>query len=160
MSALSYKFLGIVIIALMIGIFLSQLMAKNTYNKIIAEADRSTRNFEEVYSLQINQENDAYELTRLGSKQIKSGQFKIATITLEKAAQLEPKYRDAWLFLGMANLKNNEAQKAIESLLKAEIIDPINPETYKLLSLAYKQSNQNELAQKAEEKQNYLEKNK
>lgn len=91
-----------------------------------------------------------------GASFLKMGCENLAILQFEKAAELEPDYRDAWVYLGKTYLQRSDYSKAKESLEKAVEIDPIYPETFYLLSKTYEKLKKPDEAQKALEKAKML----
>lgn len=105
-------------------------------------------------------QTDAYAACKLGVSFIKAQNDDLALLAFQKATDLDPTYRDGWVERGYSELKNNQPQNAVTSLKKAEEIDPINPRTYELLTIAYNQTGDVDNAKKAQEKYDYLLKSK
>ncbi len=103
----------------------------------------------ENYELAISKKQDPNKLAQDGKNLLEGNQAQCAIINLKKATDLEPKYRDAWVWLGYAYLKNNQPQEAVNSLKKAEELDPIHADTFKLLATAYEEIGDEEASQKA-----------
>ncbi|MCL5407284.1 MAG: hypothetical protein M1429_02200 [Patescibacteria group bacterium] len=109
---------------------------------------------------QIVAQTDTYQATKLGIKFTQAQNDDLALLAFQKATDLDPTYRDGWVWRGYSELKNNQSQNAVASLKKAEEIDPINPRTYELLTIAYNQTNDTDNAKKTQEKYDYLLKSK
>ncbi|OGD56608.1 hypothetical protein A2V71_00190 [Candidatus Berkelbacteria bacterium RBG_13_40_8] len=116
----------------------------------------SGQNLQKAYAQEIAESTDVNKLTQDGAKLAKGNQVEAALMNLKRATELEPKNRDAWVFLGYAQLKNNEPEEALKSLQTAEKLDPINPTTYQYLVVAYQQTGDADGAKKAKEKYDYL----
>lgn len=116
----------------------------------------SSQNLQKAYAQEIAESTDVNKLTQDGAKLAKGNQVEAALINLKRATELEPKNRDAWVFLGYAQLKNSEPEEALKSLQTAEKLDPINPTTYQYLVIAYEQTGDTEAAKKAQEKYLFL----
>jgi len=91
-------------------------------------------------------DKNPFELVTTGARLINSREYEMAVATLDQAVAKDKAYRDGWLYLGIAELKNGLNDQAILSLEQAKKIDPIYPDTYKYLSLAYEKTGQADLA--------------
>ncbi len=119
-----------------------------------------SQNLQKAYAQEIAESTDVNKLTQDGAKLAKGNQVESALINLKRATELEPKYRDAWVWLGYSQLKNYEPEEALKSLQTAEKLDPINPTTYQYLVIAYQQTGDTGSAKKAQEKYDFLTKKK
>jgi Tfp pilus assembly protein PilF len=97
-----------------------------------------------------------YSFVLTGAAFLKMDYPNLAILQFEKAAELEPDYRDAYVYLGKAYLQINNLNKAKQALEKAAEIDPINPETFYLLSQTYEKLKKPTESQKALEKAKIL----
>ena len=75
-----------------------------------------------------------------------------------KATKMDPHWRDGFVWRGYTEMKLNQPKQALETLKTAEKIDPIYPLTYQLLVIAYQQTGDTVLADRAQEKLGYLSK--
>lgn len=125
-------------------------------DKLIESYSEPTRQMENEFRAQIAAETDAYQALKMGTQFAKAQNNDLALAAYQKATDLDDSYRDAWILRGMGELQNDQPLEAIKSLKKAEGIDPINPRTYELLAIAYRESGDEESAKKAEEKWEYL----
>jgi len=116
----------------------------------------SGQNLQKAYAQEIAESTDVNKLTQEGAKLAKGNQVDAALINLKRATELEPKNRDAWVWLGYSQLKNKEPEEALKSLQTAEKLDPINPTTYQYLVIAYQQTGDTDSAKKASDKYEYL----
>jgi tetratricopeptide (TPR) repeat protein len=76
------------------------------------------------------------EAVKLSKKLIEEGEYQLATIPAQTATEMDSQYRDAWLYLGIANLETAQLvelktdvqkryfDKAKEALEKAKNLDP------------------------------------
>lgn len=96
--------------------------------------------------------NIAYLNTMLAKAFNEMDLSELSVELLKKALSENPKYRDAWLLLGYINLKDNQIFDAVESLKKAQEIDPLKPETLFYLGNALKRQNKIDEALKHYEK--------
>jgi tetratricopeptide (TPR) repeat protein len=81
-------------------------------------------------------QEDETAAVKLSKELIEDGEFQYAVIAAEKATNIDGKYRDAWLYLGIANLKAIKMleltdssrklykEKAEKALSKAKSLDP------------------------------------
>lgn len=88
------------------------------------------------------------------------GSENLAILSFEEALKIEPNYKDALVFLGKIYLepsgRSEDLNKAKELLEKAALVDPIDPETFSLLSQAYKKLKKSEEAKRALERARML----
>ena len=149
--------------ALLIGFFGSRIIGNLYYNRLMKEY-APLADFKDHYENQINRADDAYKVARLGMVFLKTDYSDLSLAAFRKATALDPKWRDGWVWLGYAELKNNPPaggpQHALESLKTAEKIDPIYPLTYELLATAYQLTGDEQSAKFAREKVTYLSKSK
>jgi tetratricopeptide (TPR) repeat protein len=129
------------------------VLALGTWTKGLSAQAEELKN---EYAEEIKTETDINKLLESGARQINVNQADYAIITLEHAAQIEPKARDAWVLMGAAYLKTNDFSKALEVLKKAEEIDPTYAKTYEYLEMTYHELGNTTEAQKAKEKKEYL----
>lgn len=113
---------------------------------------------ESDYAQRISSETDAYTLVKTGQRQMKINLPDLAKISLKRATEISPDYRDAWVLLSSAQLLDNDAQAALASLQTAQKIDPICAKTYELLKIVYENLGNSADAQKMQEKYEYLSK--
>jgi len=118
----------------------------------------SAQNLQKAYAEEISSQTDVNKLTTDGIKLVKGNELDCGIINLQRAVTLDPNYRDAWVWLGYAQEKNNQPQEAIVSLNKAAKIDPIHPDTFKYLAIAYTQTGDTALAKQAQDKYDLLNK--
>lgn len=145
----------VIIIVLAGGIFFLGLrFVLGVGSKNISSVNAQT--LQQAYKEQIDQENDYNKLATDAEKLIKGNQLDCGIINLERAVELEPNFRDAWVLLGYAYLSKDEPQKAIESLKKAEEIDPTHADTFKYLADAYQKTGDEEQAKQAQERYDFL----
>jgi len=108
------------------------------------------------YAQEIESQTNVNSLMDMGYKLLNGNQVEAAILNFQRVTVLEKSYRDGWLYLGIAELKNNQPDVALPNLQTAEKLDPINIQTYEYLIIAYEQTGDKEAAQKALEKYNYL----
>lgn len=144
--------------ALVFGFFGSRIIAGLYYDKLMVGYNHSLQNFTEYYQKKVNLETDPYKLTRLGRSFLKANQNDLATTALEKSTELDPLWRDGWVWRGYEELKLGKPKDALASLKKAETLDPIYPFTYQLLSIAYEATGDEVSAKFASEKVTFLNK--
>lgn len=97
--------------------------------------------YEEASEVPANQS----DVVKLSKKLIEDGEYQLAIIPAKTAIEMDDSYRDAWLYLGIANLKTaqllelkpdaqsqyiNEAKKAFNKVLE---LDPENQTAKELL---------------------------
>ena len=142
---------------LLVGFLGSRLIGNLYYNKLI-KLDKTIEQNNQNYKNQINQITDPTKAVRFGFIFFKNNQPEIAQIAFLKATELDPKWRDAWLFRGVAELKTANLNTALDCLKKAEGLDPLYPLTYRYLAVAYAAIGDDESAKFAADKMAYLEK--
>ena len=150
---LSFKLL-FVLAVLLVGITASFLVYSLLCSHWTKETE--TNQYQKAYIQNLTQETDVNVLAGRSLKLIKAQQVDWAILTLKKAVEIQPGYRDAWVLLGYIQLLSSDNNSALESLKAAEKLDPINPKTYELLKITYEKLNDQDSAQKAEEKFEYL----
>ena len=143
---------------LVFGYFSAKIIASLYYDRLMANSNPSLQEFIEHYKTKVNLETDPSKLTKLGRSLLKANQNDLAYSALEKSTELDSKWRDAWVWRGYGELKLGQPKEALNSLKKAEAIDPIFPFTYELLSIAYQATGDEISAKFAKEKVEYLEK--
>lgn len=141
---------------LLVAYFGIQLLAGIYSQKLTEKFLGSAKAINVQIKEEIASETDAYSVCKMGTSFLKSQNDDLALTAFQKAVTLDPNYRDAWVMKGYTELKIGQPAEALKSLKKAEEIDPINAETYELLSLAYTQTGDTDAAKKAEEKFQYL----
>ena len=151
------------IIILLIIIFLGgivfmggKMVEKTIENNWQSKASETITNLEQEYAEKIAVMKDVNALMESGWRLLSGNQIQSAIINFQRVTQLEKNDRDGWLYLGIAQLKNNQADEALANLQTAEKLDPINLQTYEFLIVAYQQTGDTEAAQKASEKYNFL----
>jgi len=143
---------------LVFGYFGARIVASLYFDRLMSDYAKSLQNFTEYYQTKVNLETDPYKLTRLGRSLLKANQNDLAYSALKKSTELDPKWRDGWVWRGYGELKLSKPKDALASLKNAEKIDSIFPFTYELLSIAYQATGDETSAQFAQEKNAYLEK--
>jgi len=143
---------------LVFGYFSTRIVASLYFDRLMANYNTPLQEFSEYYQTKVNLETDPYKLTRLGRSLLKANQNDLAYSALKKSTELDSKWRDGWVWRGYGELKLSQPKEALNSLKKAEGIDPIFPFTYELLSIAYQATGDETSAQFAKEKVTYLEK--
>jgi predicted Zn-dependent protease len=123
--------------------FVRDIMQTNTSS--------NTQSLQKAYAEEISSQGNVNNLTADAVKLISGNQLECGIINLQRAVTIDPNYRDAWVFLGYAQIKNNDPQNAIKSLSSAQKIDPIDPDTYKYLAIAYTDSGDTVSAKTAQE---------
>ena len=147
----------LIIAAFLLSSFLGvKIAAAFYYERLSDNLSGPLRTLKAQYQQQIATETDPYELCRLGVSFSVAENDDLALAAFTKAAQMDPTYRDAWVWKGYTELKKDNPSQALVSLKKAEKIDPIYPLTYQLLVIAYQQNADPASAQKAQEKLDYL----
>jgi len=154
-----YYFVVVIIIAiaLTIGFLGAQVVGSLYYNKLISN-NPALEDFKDTYTNKINLMDDPNELARMGTIFLKSDFNDLALLSFKKASDLSPNWRDAWVWRGYAELRTNQPKAGLDSLKKAENLDPIYPLTYQFLTDAYKLTGDAVSAEKAQEKFVYLNK--
>ena len=141
---------------LLTAVFGIRSITKSVYEKEIKKSDTKLIEYKNSI-LEIIKKSDksSQTLTNLGIKLLKNNQTEWAAIVLENAANKDPNYRDTAVYAGYAFLRLAQDQnsnitkkqynnKAIEFLEKAIKIDPLFPRTYELLTIAYKNTGDDE----------------
>jgi len=108
------------------------------------------------YAQEIKGQTNVNSLMDTGYKLLNGNQVEAAILNFKRVTVLEKNYCDGWLYLGIAELKNNQAEEALPNIQTAEKLDPINIQTYQYLIIAYEQTGDKEAAQKAQEKYDFL----
>lgn len=147
----------IVLAAIFIAYFGARLIGSLYYNHL-TNGSSPLENFKNEYKAKINLETDPYELGKMGMIFLRTENNDLAYDCFKKSTELDPNWRDGWVWKGYTELKLNEPKMALESLKSAEKIDPIYPLTYQLLVIAYQQTGDTTSASKAQEKLGYLSK--
>ncbi len=145
---------------LIVAYFGIQVFSGFYTNKLIKQMSGPIEAQKEQFRQNIASQTDAYTACKMGINFTNAQNDDLALIAFQKATNLDPTYRDGWVWRGYSELKNNQPQDALDSLKKAEAIDPINPRTYELLAIAYNQSGDADNGKKAQEKYEYLTKSK
>lgn len=141
-------------------LFFAVRLVINAYSNRPLTMKASAKTLNEEYSAAIANEKDVNKLTSDAIKYIRGNQIDCALINLKQATLVDPKYKESWFWLGYVYLQNNQPQEALDALKKAESIDPIDPRTYQYLAIAYEQIGDSDSASKAQEKFEYLSKQK
>lgn len=142
---------------LVFGYFSARIVASLYYDNLMADYNKSLQNFTDYYQTKVNLETDPYKLTRLARSLWKANQKDLSYLAAIKSTELEPLWRDGWLWRGYLELRLRHPKEALASLKKAESLDPIYPPTYQLLSIAYQETGDDTSAKFAKEKVIYLE---
>lgn len=148
---------AIAIIGAMMYIGTQFLMGLFTNNNLTST---NAQKIQKAYAQEIASETNVNKLTEQGALLVKGNQIENGMVNLKRATELEPKYRDGWVWLGYAQIKDNDFSNALISLNKAAEIDPIYPDTFKYLTLAYEQTGDAASAKTAQEKYDFLTKTK
>ena len=90
-----------------------------------------------AFERMIKTESPATKKLILGQLLNQVGESGLAVKKLEELTKEYPKMRDGWVFLGYGYILENKIDQAIETLEKAEQIDPTNEQTFQLLGRAY-----------------------
>ena len=146
----------IIIAAIFIAYFGARQIGSFYYANLMKNSALS--DFQNQYRAEISLETDPYVLGKKGMIFLRTDQNELADECFNKATQLDPLWRDGWVWRGYTELKLNEPKEALDSLKKAESIDPIYPLTYQLLVIAYQQTGDTTSAASAQEKLVYLSK--
>ncbi|MBI3261094.1 tetratricopeptide repeat protein [Candidatus Berkelbacteria bacterium] len=94
----------------------------------------------------VTESQDPRGLVLGGRKLVEEGKLELAEVAFKRATELDPKLRDAWLYLGITRLalgKNFEAEVALR---RAKAIDPLHAETYRQLIKLYETTGEKEAA--------------
>lgn len=158
MPKLSSEVIKILIatVIIIVGYFGSIALGNYYYSRQTKDINAASQKLEVEYAKQAEKITDAYILVSRGVRQINNNNLNLALINLRQATKLEPKYRDGWLYLALAQIKTADFSGAIANLKKAESIDPINPQIYQYLAVAYARTDDPAAAQKAQEKYDFL----
>lgn len=141
---------------LLLGLLASMIVFETAYSRLTAGLSESEKQVEKQIVAQIAQQTDAYKLTKNGLRQLNINLPNLALISLKRATEIEKNYRDAWLALGLAQLKTGDIKTALASFQTAEKLDPINAKTYEFLKIVYEKVGQLESAKVAQEKYEFL----
>lgn len=151
----------IIIAAMGCGFLGARIIGSLYYNHLVSKSS-AIDNFKNHYQSQIALETDARDLGKMGMTFLRTDQTDLGFECFKKASELEPGWRDAWVWRGYAELKldppTGGPKEALVSLKKAENLDPIYPLTYQLLTIAYQQTGDPVSASAAQEKLTYLSK--
>lgn len=153
-----YLVWAIIVLAVLIIGYLGSRTVGNLYYNRLMSSESALGEFQKHYQEKIALETDSYELAKMGMTFLKSDENELALECFKRATQMDPNWRDGWVWKGYAELKLNKPQDALTSLKTAEKIDPIYPLTYQLLVLAYQKNGDKENAQSAQAKLVYLSK--
>lgn len=137
------------------GYFSSGFIRDYYYNY---ETNKALESLNAYYDTQTALQTDAYKVAKYGMTFKDKKDYQIRLKCFQKATQLDPEWRDGWIWRGYTELGLNAPKDALLSLKKAESIDPIYPFTYKLLSIAYRETGDDSSANFAQEKLGYLSK--
>ena len=149
----------VIVVAVLIGGFLgTKIISGIYYNKLYYKLSATARAMDQRFQEQIETETDSYKLCKQGINFYQAGKNELALSAFRKATEIDGGLRDAWVWKGYIELKIEEENNALESLKKAEEIDPTYPLTYQLLSVAYQKTDNDDLSQQAQEKYEYLSK--
>lgn len=141
---------------LIFAYFAIQLLAGIYSHRLTTKLSGPIEEMKNQYAEQIAAETGAGEAAKLGANFLKAQNDDLALLAFQRATDIDPSYRDAWVWRGYTELKNNQPEEALNSLKKAEDIDPVNARTYELLAIAYRQTGDADAAKKAQEKYQYL----
>lgn len=150
-------FLIMLLITIMIVYFGARFLGEIYYENKFQKQFPLT-NIKDHYQKEIEIDNRPYQLAKKGLVFLKIDYNDLAWQAFQKACQLEPNWRDGWLWKGYTELKNGQFKPALESLKIAEKLDPIYPPTYQLLTIAYQKTGDEKSAQFTREKFEYLSK--
>lgn len=143
-------------LVLILGYFGAKIIGNVYEGKLTKEFSSSTQAMQDDFREQIAEQTDAYAAAKMGQNFLVAQNDDLGLLAFQKATDLDPNWRDGWVWRGYAELKNNQSSQAIVSLKRAAEIDPINARTYELLAIAYRATGDSDSAKKAEEKYNYL----
>jgi tetratricopeptide (TPR) repeat protein len=130
---------------------------QNLNRKVLAaKNDKTCQQIEETFKRMLATESPATRKLLLGQLLNQIGESGLATAKLTELTEEYPDLRDGWVFLAYGQIQENQIEEAIESLNKAEEIDPTYSLTYELLSKAYQANNQTETAKEMQLKANML----
>ena len=79
---------------------------------------------------------EAQRFLEQGRSAMMNGDLRSATSFLERAAELDPKWSDAWTLLGSARLMQHQTDTGLDALRKATTLAPTNSRAYKALGFA------------------------
>lgn len=134
----------------------SKVYVKATENNRQSISSANNNALNKQYAQEIASQTNVNSLMDTGYKLLNGNQVEAAILNFKRATVLEKNYRDGWLYLGIAELKNNQAEEALPNIQTAEKLDPINIQTYQYLIIAYEQTGDKEAARRAQEKLNFL----
>jgi len=146
----------IAIFAAAIVLMGSQVVVKATENNWQSISSANNDALNKRYAQEIESQTNVNSLMDMGYKLLNGNQVEAAILNFKRVTVLEKNYRDGWLYLGIAELKNNQTEESLPNLQTAEKLDPINIQTYQYLVIAYEQTGDKEAAQKAQEKYQFL----
>ncbi len=85
----------------------------------------------------ISESQDPRALVVGGKKFAEEGKLELAAVAFERASTLDPKFRDAFLFLGITRTQLKQYFEAELALRRARAIDPLYGKTYEALANLY-----------------------
>lgn len=143
---------GVLLIGFGVSVFLYASTLDQETKKIQAEHAQQMA----LYKQKIDQQTDVNHLTQFATHLLEINLPDLALINMEKATSLDKNYRDGWLGLGLAQFETKDYKNALSSFQEAEKLDPINPPTYKYLSITYQKLEKTDLAKEAQRKYELL----
>src|SRR5207248_6036282 len=82
-------------------------------------------------------DTEASELYNTGVDALRRRDIRVAIDNFERALKLDPKYRDAWLSLGVAHFAANEIDEGLEAVRKEISLYPDEVQAYKTLGFMF-----------------------
>lgn len=100
----------------------------------------------------VSESQDARALVVGGRKFLEEGKLEYAEAAFARASELDPKFRDAFLHLGLTRLELKQYFEAELALRRARAIDPLYVKTHEALARLYEQTGQKELAEETQKR--------
>jgi len=169
----------IILILIILLVFGLRSYVNSVYEKEMKKNNENMESIKNSFKDSVKKSSkSSADLVKLGVKLLENNQTEWAAIILEEAATRDPKYRDAAFYAGYAYLRQAEEIRnskseirnhstslgagnlsteqynnlAIKYLEKAKELDPIYPNTYELLAIAYRNIGDNNKSEIAYEK--------
>ncbi|PIP21502.1 MAG: hypothetical protein COX39_02500 [Candidatus Nealsonbacteria bacterium CG23_combo_of_CG06-09_8_20_14_all_40_13] len=153
------QFYLLIIALLFLGFWTAKILSWQTFKTYTKNLQATEEDITQNYKENLDKNPvTASKLVKDGVRFLKGGETDLAQVALEQATKQDPKYRDAFVYLGNVYLQQNQNQKALEALEKAKDLDPLHPYTWQLLSVAYQRLGQEEKASEAAGKAKEFEK--
>lgn len=129
-----------ILIATVVFVFLSGAMwFTNRPQGFIAQAEPRPSVRDEFIDKLVEGATDGYGLVKVGRQYYEQGELDRAQKLFKQASQIEPKYRDSFYHLGLAEFELGNTDRALYAFLRAKTLDPIYKPTYEMLTKIYEQ---------------------